>query len=163
MGSGVARLFGAYGANPVFSRGSKALYYAVMGESASSTGAKSGKRYTQLKAWVACHEVFLRVHHATRTWPPHEVHGLGSQATRAAFSAAANIAEGVSKGTAREFRRFLDVSIGSLGELSYILLAARDVGLLGPSEFGELEAIRDHANRLTWGLYRAVRERARRK
>ena len=37
------------------------------------------------------------------------------------------------------------------------------IGLLGPSEFGELEALRDQANRLTWGLYRAVRERARRK
>ena len=79
------------------------------------------------------------------------------------FSAGANIAEGVAKGTAREFRRFLDISIGSLGELSYILLAARDSGLLSQSEFGELEALRDHANRLTWGLYRPVRERARRK
>jgi four helix bundle protein len=134
-----------------------------MGESASSAGIRSGKRYTQLKAWVACHEVFLRVHQATRTWPPHELHGLGSQATRAAFSAGANIADGVAKGTAREFRRFLDISIGSLGELSYILLAARDIGVLSQSEFGELEALRDHANRLTWGLYRAVRERARRK
>jgi hypothetical protein len=47
--------------------------------------------------------------------------------------------------------------------LSYILLAARDIGVLSQSEFGELEALRDHANRLTWGLYRAVRERARRK
>ena len=101
-----------------------------MAESSSSAGSRSEKRYTQLKAWVACHEVFLRVHQATRTWPPHELHGLGSQATRAAFSAGANIAEGVAKGTAREFRRFLDISIGSLGELSYILLAARDIGLL---------------------------------
>jgi four helix bundle protein len=131
-----------------------------MTDSVLPPAGKPGKRYSQLKAWMACHDLFLRVHQVTRSWPTHELHGLGSQAARAAFSAAANIAEGVSKSTAREFRRFLDVSIGSLGELSYVLLAARDIGLLSPSEYGELEALRDHANRLTWGLYRAVRAHA---
>jgi len=29
-----------------------------------------------------------------------------------------------------EFRRFLDISIGSLAELSYLLLCAKDLGFL---------------------------------
>jgi len=134
-----------------------------MTTAASAQPVRLGKRYPQLKAWVACHDLFLRIYRATGHWPTAELYGLTSQARRASFSAAANIAEGASKSTAAEFRRFLDISLGSLGELSYILLAARDVGLLQESAFGELETLRDHASRVTWGLYRVVRTRAARR
>ncbi len=85
-----------------------------------------------------------------------EQYGLISQARRASYSASANIAEGSAKRGSREFRRFLDISLGSLSELCYILLLARDLGYLKPEEWGEIEALRDHAGRLTWGLYRAI-------
>jgi four helix bundle protein len=120
----------------------------------------NGKRYQKLKAWVACHELFLEVRRRTASWPRAEQDELASQTRRAAFSAAVNIAEGCSRNTAKQFKYFLAVSLGSLSELSYALLAARDIGLLSVAAHGELEALRDHANRLTWGLYRAVRRRA---
>jgi four helix bundle protein len=92
----------------------------------------------------------------TKDWPANERYGLTSQARRASYSASANIAEGSAKRGAREFRRYLDISLGSLSELSYILLLARDLGYLKAEAWGEIEALRDHAGRLTWGLYRAV-------
>ena len=97
----------------------------------------------------------------TAEWPGHELYGLTSQARRAAYSAAANIAEGSAKRGSREFRRFLDISIGSLSELTYILLLARDLGYLPQEVWGEIEAIRDHAGRLTWGLHRSLEEKTR--
>jgi four helix bundle protein len=87
------------------------------------------------------------------------MYGLTSQARKAAYSAAANIAEGSAKRGAAEFRRFLDMSLGSLSELSYILLLARDLDYLKSEEWGEIEALRDHAGRLTWGLYSVVRRK----
>jgi four helix bundle protein len=60
-----------------------------------------------------------------------------------------------------EFRRFLDISLGSLSELSYILLLARDLSYLKVEEWGEIEALRDHAGRLTSGLYRSVNSKKR--
>jgi four helix bundle protein len=122
----------------------------------ASVRPKNAKRHEQLKAWVACHELVLAVYRVTRTWPAMEQYTLTSQARRAAFSAAANIAEGSAKHGARELRRFLDISLGSLAELSYILRLAKDLGYLEAGAWGEIEAIRDHAGRLTWGLYRAV-------
>jgi four helix bundle protein len=118
------------------------------------------KRYQGLKAWTACHELFLDLHRRTESWPRSERYELASQTRRAAFSAAANIVEGCSRNTAKQFKSFLSVSLGSLSELSYTLLAARDVGLLSLGSYGEVEALRDHANQLTWGLYRAVSELA---
>lgn len=121
----------------------------------------SAKRYPRLKAWHACHELLLAVYRESAGWPPAERHGLALQARRSAFSAAASLAEGSGKRTAREFRRCLEASLAALGELSYILLVGRETGLLTPAAYGELEARRDHASRLTWGLSRAVRGRAR--
>ena len=120
-----------------------------------------GKRHERLKSWASCHELALAIYRLTKDWPTSEQYGLTSQARRAAYSASANIAEGSAKRGAREFRRYLDISLGSLSELSYVLLLARDLGYLKPEGWGELEALRDHAGRLTWGLYRAVDRKSR--
>ena len=79
-----------------------------------------------LKAWERCHELCVAVYHATKSWPTDERFGLSSQARRAAHSAAANIAEGCAKKGSAEFRRYLNISLGSLSERSYTLLLARD-------------------------------------
>ena len=117
---------------------------------------RKGPRHERLKAWVACHELVLSVYRASATWPSAERYGLTSQARRAAYSTAANIAEGSAKRGSREFRRFLDIGLGSISELTYILRLAKDLGYLKPEVWGEIEALRDHAGRLTWGLYRTV-------
>jgi len=110
----------------------------------------------KLQASVACHQVALAVYRHTRDWPVAERYGLTSPVRRAAYSAAANIAEGAAKRGPREFRRHLDVAFGSLAEMAYALQLARELEYLRPEPWGEVEALRDHAGRLTWGLYRAI-------
>ena len=65
--------------------------------------------YERLTAWQAAYELVLAVYHATETFPKTETYGLTSQLRRAAFSVAANIAEGAAKRGNGEFRRFLDI------------------------------------------------------
>jgi four helix bundle protein len=117
---------------------------------------RKGPRYEGLKSWVACHELVLTIYRLTSEWPLTEQYGLTSQARRAAYSAAANIAEGSAKQGMREFRRFLNIALGSISELTYILLLARDLGYVKREVWGEIEAMRDHTGRLTWGLYRSL-------
>ena len=93
-------------------------------------------RHEGLKAWVAGHELVLVVYRVTSGWPAREQYGLTSQARRAAYSAAANIAEGSAKRGSKEFCRFLNISLGSIAELSCILLLARDLEYLQPDEPG---------------------------
>lgn len=129
-------------------------------EVASSTErGQESKPYERLKAWVACHQLALAIYRETATWPASEMYGLTAQARRAAVSAALNIAEGSAKRGASQFRGYLDISLGSLSELACILLLARDVEVMRVAAYGEIETLRDHANRLTWGLYRAMRPR----
>jgi four helix bundle protein len=112
--------------------------------------------YERFQAWQTCHELTQAVYRTTQRWPQNELYGLTAQARRAAFSAAANIAEGSAKRGAREFRRDLDISLGSLSELSYIFLLAKDLGLLHQEEFASLDPLRDRAGKLVWGLCRSL-------
>lgn len=59
--------------------------------------------YDKLTAWKISYELVLATYRATETFPRHELYGLVSQACRAAFSAAANIAEGSAKRGPKEF------------------------------------------------------------
>jgi four helix bundle protein len=122
------------------------------------TSARNRKpaRHEGLKSWVACHELVLAVYRASAKWPSREQYGLAAQARRASYSCAANIAEGAARQGTKEFCRFLNFSLGSISELSYALLLARDLDYLKAEEWGEIEALRDHAGRLTWGLYRSL-------
>ena len=78
---------------------------------------------------------------------------------RAAFSAAANLAEGSAKRGPREFRRFLDTTLGSLSEMSYAIMVVRELGFVSEGEWRELDDLRAQAGRLTWGLYRLIRSK----
>jgi len=118
------------------------------------------KRFEKLLAWQACHRLVLAVYNATANWPSDARFGLTAQARRAAFSAAANIAEGSAKRGYREFRRFLDMSLGSLSELCYVIRLAKELATSAEDEAGLLEAQRDEAGRLTWGLYAHARKRS---
>lgn len=55
--------------------------------------------YERFDAWQACHKLTLTTYALTSEFPRHELYGLTSQMRRAAFSAAANIAEGSARDT----------------------------------------------------------------
>jgi four helix bundle protein len=116
--------------------------------------------YERFLAWKVAHELALAIYRETDRWPRAERFGLTIQLRRAALSAAANIAEGASKRGRREFRRYLDITLGSLAEVSYLLRFSEDYGLLGQEAWASLEAIRSEAGRLTWSLYSAVSRQA---
>jgi four helix bundle protein len=112
-----------------------------------------------LVAWRLCHELALAVYAASDRWPKAEQFGLTSQARRAAHSAGANIAEGWARLGRPELCRYLKITLGSLGELSYTLRLARDRNLLTEADWADLEDRRGKAGAMVWRLYRAVRVR----
>jgi four helix bundle protein len=112
--------------------------------------------YERFEAWRRCHALALETYRVTEGFPKREVYGLVAQARRAAFSAAANIAEGSGKRGSREFRRYLDISLGSLHELSYIFRLASDLGYLTPEESESLHETRKLAAIMTWKLYESM-------
>jgi four helix bundle protein len=112
--------------------------------------------YERFLAWQACHKLNLAIAAETDRWPRNERFELTAQLRRAGWSAASNIVEGSAKRGSREFRRFLDISLGSLAEIGYGLRFARDRSLVSPDAYADLEELRVQAAKLTWGLYASV-------
>lgn len=112
--------------------------------------------YERFEAWNRTHQLALEVYRITSSWPAGERYSLTAQTRRAALSAPTNIAEGAAKRGLREFRRYLDISLGSLSELSYLLRFSKDCGDLDEETFQSLEELRNKAGALTWRLYRCL-------
>ena len=112
--------------------------------------------YEKWKAWEKSHDLVLAIYMETRQWPAEERYGLVAQARRAVVSVSANLAEGSARLGGRELRRFADIGLGSLAELSCLLRIARDLGYLSPDEWARLDALRDSAGKLLFGLVRAI-------
>jgi four helix bundle protein len=117
--------------------------------------------YEKYMAWEVSHTLALEIYQATERWPRSELYGLTAQTRRAALAVPTNIAEGAAKLGPREFRRYLDISLGSLSELSYLLRFSHDRLLLDTADWQRLDALRNRAGKLVWGLYKCVRKRAR--
>ncbi|HZH40645.1 MAG TPA: four helix bundle protein [Gemmatimonadales bacterium] len=118
------------------------------------------KPHERLIAWHHCHCLTLVTYRVTKTFPKSEEYGIASQMRRAASSAAANLVEGSAKRGSREFRRFIDTALGSLAEVSYFALLAKDLELVSQEEWEELSRVSDEAGRTTMGLYKAIARRA---
>ena len=117
--------------------------------------------YEKLTAWTVAHELALEIYAVTENWPKNELYGLTAQTRRAALSIPTNIAEGVAKSGPREFRRYLDISLGSSSELSYLLLFGRDRGLITKDEWQQLSTKRNRVGQLLWKLYQSIQNRSR--
>jgi len=113
--------------------------------------------YERLAAWKLSYAMALQIYNATDRFPRDERYGLTSQLRRAAFSVAANIAEGCAKRGRREFARYLDIAVGSVTEVEVGLRLARDGGYIDHERWHELESGRNHAGAVTWRLLQAMR------
>lgn len=87
-------------------------------------------RFEDLIVWQKSHALTLSIYQLTRTFPKEELFGLSAQMRRAAVSVGANIAEGFSKHGKPDKARFMNVAQGSLEEVRYYFILARDLGYL---------------------------------
>ncbi|MFT0156724.1 four helix bundle protein [Tenacibaculum ascidiaceicola] len=73
--------------------------------------------FKKLKIWVYSMKLCDKVFKITKEFPKEEVYSLTSQINRSVISIPSNIAEGSSRSSNKEFKRFLEIALGSLFEL----------------------------------------------
>lgn len=81
---------------------------------------------------------------------------LTSQAIRAAVSAPANIAEGYTRGSLREYLHHLSIARGSLAETEYYLHFMRRNGIVDVDAYERLSSLHGEASSLLYALIRSL-------
>lgn len=89
---------------------------------------KTRTTFQDLEIWQLAHQLVIRVYQLIKSFPSSEKFILTSQLLRAALSIPANIAEGYGRRSKKEFIQFLYISLGSLEEVRYYLILAKDLG-----------------------------------
>ena len=91
--------------------------------------------HRKLETIDLAHRLVLAVYRASRGFPHDEKFGLTAQLRRCAVSVPANVVEGCSRQSEREYIRYLEIAFGSVREMGYYLALARDLGYLNEDEW----------------------------
>jgi four helix bundle protein len=73
--------------------------------------------FRELKIWQRSMGLAEEVYKSTGAFPKEEIYGLSSQLRRCAVSVPSNISEGAGRATNKQFRHFLEFSMGSCNEI----------------------------------------------
>ncbi|MFV1884676.1 MAG: four helix bundle protein [Balneola sp.] len=93
------------------------------------------KTYRELLIWQKAMELVTEVYFVTNTFPDSERFGLTSQLRRSSVSVPANIAEGFGRNSSGDFKRFLNIAMGSLFELQTEFEIAKNLGFISEELF----------------------------
>ena len=86
--------------------------------------------FRNLSVWQHARRLTKSVYETTAHFPGSEEFGLKSQMRRATVSICSNIAEGCGRRGDREFRRFLDIAMGSACELECEIILSFDLAFI---------------------------------
>lgn len=92
-------------------------------------------RYRHLNFWSNSKELSIDVYRLTAGFPKEEKFGIVDQMRRASVSIPSNIAEGSSRNTNKDFKRFLGYSMGSAYELETQLEISKDLSFLTSKDY----------------------------
>lgn len=96
------------------------------------------KDFRLLKVWEKSHYISLEVYKLTKNYPKEELFNITSQLRRAITSVPTNLAEGCGRGSDKDFKRFVQIAMGSASESEYLLMLSRDLGYISNNEFDKL-------------------------
>jgi len=112
--------------------------------------------YTKIDAWKLADDLTVAVYEVTRAFPREELYGVTSQLRRAACSVPANIVEGSSRESKRDYLHFLYIARGSLSEAQYFIHLSRRLGLLSAASAEQLTGQTRQTFACLHGLIKAV-------
>ena len=113
------------------------------------------KTFRDLIAWQKAHELTLNIYKASDKFPKTESFGLTSQMRRCAVSIPSNIAEGFKRRTKNDSIHFYNIAEGSLEELKYQLLLAKDLRYISEDEYSEINNLSNEVGKLINGWIKA--------
>ena len=114
--------------------------------------------WRDLLVWQKSHALTLEIYRLTKSFPADERFRLVDQLCRAAASIPTNIAEGKGRASTAEFCQFLIIARGSIEETRYLILLARDLTYISPTDHEQIESACTEVSKMTNALLRSLRQ-----
>jgi four helix bundle protein len=96
------------------------------------------KNFRNLNIWKNGINLVKEIYQLSVLLPAEEKYGLKSQICRAVVSVPSNIAEGCSRTSEIEYKRFLEIAIGSLFELETQLVIIQELNIVSGDEIPQI-------------------------
>jgi four helix bundle protein len=110
-----------------------------------------------LEVWKLADELASQVYKATKNFPKEEIYGITSQLRRAALSIPTNIVEGYSRKGNKELAHFINISLGSLAEVKYLICFSNRLRYFQENSHKELRKGYDILGKQVWRFYEKIR------
>ncbi|GAB6099425.1 four helix bundle protein [Halanaerocella petrolearia] len=109
-----------------------------------------------LDVFKKSHGLTVDLYKLTNDFPDQEKFGLVDQIRRASSSINANLMEGSHRNTDGEYKQFIGIARGSVGELKYHLLLAKDLNYITKKQYLRFKEKINDISRMLAGLIKAV-------
>lgn len=117
--------------------------------------------YRKLIAYQKGKEVVKRTYKLLKKFPSEERYAMCDQLRRASVSITSNIAEGVSRYSAKDKSHFIEIAYGSLMEVSSQFDIAEDLGYITPEDRKNIDLLIEEEARLLSGLRNSFKGEAK--
>lgn len=115
--------------------------------------------YKKLNIWKIGIQIVKQVYFLVEKLPSREKFGLQSQLSRATVSIPSNIAEGSSRSSEIEFKRFLEIAMGSLFEVETQLIICEELHFLLEKETQAIKLLLDQEAKMINSLISKIKNR----
>lgn len=96
------------------------------------------RSFRDLRIWQNSIDFVEKIYEITKDFPKSEIYILSSQIQRSAISVPSNIAEGFRRKHNKEYKQFLNISLGSCGELETQIEIAKRLKYISDEKYQEL-------------------------
>jgi four helix bundle protein len=114
--------------------------------------------FRRFDIWKQGIELVKLIYILTEKLPVQEKYGLISQITRAAVSVPSNIAEGSSRNSEIEFKRFLEIALGSLFELETQIIIIGELQMIEQDELQIVFKLIEKEGKMINGLITKIKK-----
>jgi four helix bundle protein len=113
-------------------------------------------RVEDMDVFTKAHKIAVEIYGITKTFPQDEKFALVSQMRRAAYSIPSNLMEGGHRLNRKEYRQFVGVAKGSVGELKYFLMLSKDLDYIAEGEYSILHQSAEELSKMLSGLIKSL-------
>jgi four helix bundle protein len=114
--------------------------------------------YRKLIVYQKSLDLVLLTYRLTKKLPKEEIYILLPQIKRAVISVVANIVEGYSKSSTKEFIRFLDISRGSLTEVELYFELCLKLNYLTGQDYDQAQGLLIEVQKLIYSFQKSLRK-----